>query len=340
MTPTKTIVQVDFNPPAGKRLAVEVMSIKDLKSRASQDHFTRLQRADFYRLFGVFSGSTCPMIDFSHHQAQAGDWILVRPGQVMRYDFSRPWTGGLLVFRPDALFGHTPQSRVDEPGLIQYVEDLASKRSLDAEQHQWMRQSLSQMQQDSTRVLNPALRNEILRTQLTSTLLRLSLWQSLDAGTPLGESRARLNFRRFLRALDNDFMQQHQVQYYANVLGMSEKSLGRVCTGAVGLSAKACISQRLTLEAKRLLAHTTLAVHAVGQELGFGEATNFVKFFRKEVGLTPLNFRIANNNEGVLGGAAASAAKKAATRRSRVLQSPAPPWPPATATGAGVAPPA
>jgi len=72
---------------------------------------------------------------------------------------------------------------------------------------------------------------------------------------------------------------------------MSEKTLSRLCVTATGVPAKAVINQRLTLEAKRLLAHTTLAVQVIGRDLGFEEATNFVKFFRKEAGMTPLAFR-------------------------------------------------
>ncbi|MBV5345054.1 MAG: AraC family transcriptional regulator, partial [Rhodoferax sp.] len=60
--------------------------------------------------------------------------------------------------------------------------------------------------------------------------------------------------------MNADFATQHQVQHYARALGMSEKTLSRVCVTATGLPAKAAINQRLVLEAKRLLAHTSRAV--------------------------------------------------------------------------------
>ena len=72
---------------------------------------------------------------------------------------------------------------------------------------------------------------------------------------------------------------------------MSDKTLSRVCLAAAGAPAKVLINQRLLLEAKRLLAHTTLPVQTIGRDLGFEEATNFVKFFRKETGMRPLAFR-------------------------------------------------
>jgi AraC-like DNA-binding protein len=45
------------------------------------------------------------------------------------------------------------------------------------------------------------------------------------------------------------------------------------------------------LEAKRLLAYTTLPIALIGDRLGFDDPTNFVKFFKREAGCTPGEFR-------------------------------------------------
>ena len=74
-------------------------------------------------------------------------------------------------------------------------------------------------------------------------------------------------------------------------LGCSVKSLNRAALEVAGISAKKLLVARVVLEAKRLLAHTTLPVAAIGDQLGFDEATNFVKFFRRETGSTPGAFR-------------------------------------------------
>jgi len=293
MKTTSNIANVRFTPPSDARLEVEAMPIKDLRKRAPAAHFEQLQRADFYRLIGVLKGSTSPMVDFAHFSAQAGDWLLVRPGQVFRYDFSRPWAGWLLVFRPDSLILAGRGRAMDEFDFLRRVEDLDCKHTLQEEQHGWMRRSLRQMQLDGRLTTEVSLRNELLRLALTGTLLRLSLWQSPETGPSVSQGNSSANFRRFRQLLERDFSMQHQVQHYASALGMSEKTLSRVCMAAAGAPAKALINQRLVLEAKRLLAHTTTAVQTIGSELGFEEATNFVKFFHKAAGVTPLGFRIA-----------------------------------------------
>jgi len=133
--------------------------------------------------------------------------------------------------------------------------------------------------------------DDMLRLQLASTLLRLSVWQEAHTEPAHGRTSTASNFNRFQQQIKTDFAKHHQVQHYANVLGMSGKSLGRLCLATTGMSAKSWITQRLCLEAKRLLAHTSLSVQSIGNELGYDDASNFVKFFRREAGLTPLAFR-------------------------------------------------
>jgi len=291
MTQTPSITPVGFNAPTDPRQSVEALSIVDLRKRGTAEHFQKLQRADFYRLIGVHEGRTVPMVDFSTCEMQATNWLLVRPGQVFRYDFSSPWSGWMLVFRPDSLFAAGTQPAPDEFDLQSRLEDLASIHALHAEQHQWLSASLQQLQQDSNLQAPVALRNALLRLQLSSTLLRLSMWQTPETAAVVPPNGRRAHFRRFRKMLEADFAQQHQVQHYAKALGMGEKTLSRVCVTAVGLPAKAVINQRLVLEAKRLLAHTNLSVQVIGHALGFEDATNFVKFFRKSVDNTPLAFR-------------------------------------------------
>ena len=51
------------------------------------------------------------------------------------------------------------------------------------------------------------------------------------------------------------------------------------------------IATRINLEAKRLLAHTNLPITDLAETLGFEETTNFTKFFKRETGCTPTEFR-------------------------------------------------
>jgi AraC-like DNA-binding protein len=95
----------------------------------------------------------------------------------------------------------------------------------------------------------------------------------------------------FQRLVERSFWKRHRVVEYADLLGCSEKSLTRAAMEVAGVKAKAFITSRINLEAKRLLAHTALSIALIGERLGFPDPTNFVKFFKREVGCTPGEFR-------------------------------------------------
>lgn len=74
---------------------------------------------------------------------------------------------------------------------------------------------------------------------------------------------------------------------------MFDQSLNRACQAAGDVTAKRVIVERIVLEAKRLLAHSSDTAAKISADLGFDEPTNFTKFFRRETNLTPAAFRAA-----------------------------------------------
>ena len=81
-------------------------------------------------------------------------------------------------------------------------------------------------------------------------------------------------------------------------LGYSERTVDRACRSVTGMSAKGVRDERVVLEAKRLLVHTEHPVAGVASALGFSEATNFNKFFARQTGELPSQFRIRLRDSG------------------------------------------
>jgi len=63
------------------------------------------------------------------------------------------------------------------------------------------------------------------------------------------------------------------VAQYAKRLGCSQRSLNRATIEVAQTSAKSMLSQRIVLEAKRLLAHSALPVARIAEELGVAKST-------------------------------------------------------------------
>jgi AraC-like DNA-binding protein len=137
---------------------------------------------------------------------------------------------------------------------------------------------------------------ELLRHQLTVLLLRIAL---LTRGPAVLGAEAR-TFARFRRRLESGHPRSRRVEDYADEMGCSVRTLTRASLAVTGRTAKQVVDDRVALEARRLLACTPLSVAEVGRHLGFPEPTNFGRFFHREVGSSPGQFRAdsAPNHHG------------------------------------------
>jgi AraC-like DNA-binding protein len=70
-----------------------------------------------------------------------------------------------------------------------------------------------------------------------------------------------------------------------------ERRRGPIPSSSVHHTPKQAIQDRLTLEARRLLAHTNLPISTIATQLGFHDPSNFATFFTHHTGDTPTAFR-------------------------------------------------
>jgi AraC family transcriptional regulator, transcriptional activator of pobA len=95
-----------------------------------------------------------------------------------------------------------------------------------------------------------------------------------------------------LRALvDEFFHEQRLLGFYAEKLGMTVDRLNDHVKGSTGVTAGHLIRQRVLTEAKRQLIFTTQPIHDISEELKFADPSHFARFFRKQTGTTPHEFR-------------------------------------------------
>jgi AraC-like DNA-binding protein len=86
-------------------------------------------------------------------------------------------------------------------------------------------------------------------------------------------------------------MYERKLDYYADQLHLTPKSLSAAIKKYTGKSAGKWIDDSITLEAKVLLQNKTLTVSQVSGMLNFSDQSVFGKFFRANTGISPIEYR-------------------------------------------------
>ncbi|NBC36057.1 helix-turn-helix domain-containing protein [Novosphingobium sp. FSY-8] len=124
-------------------------------------------------------------------------------------------------------------------------------------------------------------------------MLELALAEALLRSLPQGSMSIPRNSeddRRLahFRLLVETHLKEHRpLSFFADAIGTTERTLGRLCRRRLGCSPLEVINRRCTLEAQRLLRYTNATVAQVSTELGFADPSYFSRFYLRMTGRRP-----------------------------------------------------
>lgn len=267
---------VDFASRVHPQLPVEVVEHHKLLARSVPSHLATPQRPSFNLFVLMHDKLGSHTVDFTEIPSEPRRLILIRPGQVQIFGTQPPLNATLILSRPAT----TPSSQAWFPGHLSYcdLDDTAIRTAEELIDALRIQQADFDGDQATSRLLSA----------LFETLV--ALYDKADADT--SEAQLPEVYVAFRNAIETNLTHRHSVIDYANHLGYSARTITRACQKATGQTAKQVLTERLVLEAKRLLVHTDQPAAAISAQLGFSEATNFTKFFTRNTAHTPSEFRL------------------------------------------------
>lgn len=126
---------------------------------------------------------------------------------------------------------------------------------------------------------------------LVALIVQIARLGEEGAGEGGARTRKAALIERLRVLVDAHFREHLPVEHYSGKLGMSASQLGRLCREVLGMSTLDLINARLIHEAQRELVYSTLSVKQIAGLLGFDDEAYFGRFFRKNVGHRPTEFR-------------------------------------------------
>ena len=139
------------------------------------------------------------------------------------------------------------------------------------------------------------LRNEIILSFLRTLLLMVCEKFMEHVDTPYiadtSSIRDRDIFGKFLTLIASEQYKHRQVSYYADKLCMTPKYLSTVCQRVSGKAPMQWITESTMEDCYVMLRETNKTVKEISDSLGFPNSSFFGQFFRRQAGMTPLDYR-------------------------------------------------
>jgi len=139
---------------------------------------------------------------------------------------------------------------------------------------------------------NDDIQATMLRTLLIRLVIKITrLGKKQYLNQELQEDNKIDIIRQFNIMVENHYKTQHQVQFYAQELNKSPKTLSNLFSLYNTKSPLQVIQDRLILEAKRLFYYTEKSAKEIAADLGFDDAAHFSRFFKNQTEISPSDFK-------------------------------------------------
>lgn len=98
-------------------------------------------------------------------------------------------------------------------------------------------------------------------------------------------------FLKFMRLLSENYAHHHDIGFYADALAITTIYLSRIVKHFSGRTVKNHVDRMLVMEASYLLTNTDSPVAEIASKLRFADAASFCKFFSRNKGMAPKDYR-------------------------------------------------
>lgn len=232
----------------------------------------------------IEQGSGVHTIDFQDYEVKERTAFFLAPGQAHKWILSPDTTGYQVLFSSSFLL---PSNQNFPFFNISAIPALM----LGPSDYDQLFNELESLQQES--VLKKAFYKEQLKNRLLIilTLLKRAYWNAFKDTEYVGNNRI---IQNYLLLLEKYYHTNSEVAFYADKLHVTANYLNQVCRKKWGTTASNLIKERILLEAKRSIALTNMDIKEVAFSLGFTDISYFSRFFKKQTGLSPLEFRNRN----------------------------------------------
>lgn len=266
---------------------INTTTIKERLSRKPHNLFAP-HRTDFYMIYLFTEGRGKHMVDFNVFDVKKRDILFISQGQIHAFDPKEIYDGRALIFTESFFCRSERDQEYFQNSLL--FNDIKQPFLSTNNNYEELKSLFIEIY-DELKKPTDKFQGEILHNLLYRIFL-LSERQLEQQFEPQKKTLITLKLVAKFRQLVEQYYKTHKkVNFYAEQLSVSSRTLQLATSQVLGKTPKDCISNRIILEAKRMLAYDTFSVKEIAAFINYEEPSNFVKFYKEKTGMTPTEFR-------------------------------------------------
>lgn len=222
-------------------------------------------------------------VEFRSH-----DIAVMRPGHIIKnIDMSDDYRAELIV-TPVSYLNTMRKQYMDHHLATHNSFDTHPSQHLDDEQYRQVCDAFNLMRTACN--VDGVYRDELISSTFHTLMVLLSTYryEQLDAMQDAGRQLS----LRFNEALIEHYRESREIGFYARMFNLSPKYFSTLIKQETGYGAGEWIDRYVVLQAKALLRRMrSLSIQEITDRLGFSEQASFSRFFKRNTGISPKEYR-------------------------------------------------
>ncbi|ADV43008.1 AraC family transcriptional regulator [Bacteroides helcogenes] len=245
----------------------------------------------FYQIIWFQHGTGVHYVDFKEYPITDNTLFFISPGQIHYFDENNDAKGVIIHFNESFLSDEGSSENVFLKYNVFNAFDAAPYYEVTSDDTPRLEYIIEEMQLETGHTTAFA-HKDYLKYLVKMFLICVQRIGKRGIGIPLCiNNSSNRTFVRFRQILEHHYRQLHTVKEYAARLNVSAKTLTNCVYESAHSTPLKIINERIILEAKRQLLHSDLKVKEIAFYLGFEDPSYFVKFFKRQTGYLPAEFR-------------------------------------------------